>query len=127
MKKTCCALWTTATRNTLRKSRKWTRATNPHPSFQLMRIAPDRLEKLVATVFQAAGCHAPEAERIGHHLVEANLAGHDSHGVIRVPPYVDWLTSGKVNANKHIEIVFENDVLAILDGQFGFGQVIGEE
>jgi uncharacterized oxidoreductase len=92
-----------------------------------MRIAAAPLKRLVATIFQSAGCREQEAERIAHYLVEANLVGHDSHGVIRVPPYVEWLTSGKVFANKHIEIAFENDVMAVVDGQFGFGQVVGEE
>jgi uncharacterized oxidoreductase len=92
-----------------------------------MNLRHDRLKKLIAVIFQAAGSHQPEAERIAHCLVEANLVGHDSHGVIRVPPYIDWLVNGKVFANRHINVVFENDVMAIVDGQFGFGQVIGEE
>jgi uncharacterized oxidoreductase len=92
-----------------------------------MNLRHDRLKKLIALIFATAGCGEPEAERIGHYLVEANLAGHDSHGVIRVPPYVTWLLDGLVFPNKHAAVVFENDVLAIVDGQFGFGQVIGEE
>jgi uncharacterized oxidoreductase len=92
-----------------------------------MNLRHDRLKKLIATIFATAGCSEPEAERIGHYLVEANLAGHDSHGVIRAPPYVTWLLDGLVFPNKHAAVVFENDVLAIVDGQFGFGQVIGEE
>ena len=92
-----------------------------------MNLRHDRLKKLIATIFATAGCSEPEAERIGHYLVEANLAGHDSHGVIRVPPYVTWLLDGLVFPNKHAAVVFENDVMAIVDGQFGFGQVIGEE
>src|SRR5947209_17978640 len=92
-----------------------------------MNLRHDRLKRLIATIFQSAGCFEQEAERIGHYLVEANLVGHDSHGVIRVPPYVEWLTSGKVFPNKHIEIAFENEVMAVIDGQFGFGQVVGEE
>ena len=61
------------------------------------------------------------------HLVEANLVGHDSHGVIRVAPYVQWLKAGKVLANQTIEVVFENEAIAVVDGQFGFGQTIGEQ
>jgi uncharacterized oxidoreductase len=92
-----------------------------------MNLRHDRLKRLIITVFETAGCHEHEAERVGHYLVEANLVGHDSHGVIRVPPYVSWLLDGKIFANRHAQVVFENDVLAIVDGQFGFGQVIGEE
>jgi uncharacterized oxidoreductase len=92
-----------------------------------VKIAHDRLERLVSDIFAAAGCKAAEHERIAHYLVEANLVGHDSHGVIRVPSYIDWLRSGKVIANQTLALVFENDVLAVVDGQFGFGQVMGEE
>ena len=92
-----------------------------------MVITHDRLERLVSDIFGAAGCGPDEHARIAHHLVEANLVGHDSHGVIRVPSYIDWLRAGKVLANQTLKVVFENDALAIVDGQFGFGQVMGAE
>src|SRR6266849_257061 len=92
-----------------------------------MRIQHDRLRKLSTAIFAAAGCHQAEAERISHYLVEANLAGHDSHGVLRIPSYVDWLQTGKVYANKAIKVVFENEVIAVVDGEFGFGQSVGEQ
>jgi len=92
-----------------------------------MRIAHDRLEKFVSAIFAAVGCSDHEAGRIGHYLVEANLAGHDSHGVIRVPFYVEWAKVGKVVPNQHLRVVFENEVIAVADGQYGFGQVLGEE
>jgi uncharacterized oxidoreductase len=92
-----------------------------------MIIQHDHLSRLIADIFHAAGCQRPEAERIAAHLVEANLVGHDSHGVIRVPPYVQWLKAGKIFADRTIQIVFENDVIAVVDGQFGFGQTIGEQ
>ena len=48
-------------------------------------IGADTLEALVANIFRASGCDGAEAQRISHHLLGANLAGHDSHGVARVP------------------------------------------
>jgi uncharacterized oxidoreductase len=90
-------------------------------------VAHDSLERLVSEIFAAAGCGPAERERIAHYLVKANLVGHDSHGVIRVPSYVEWLRAGRVRANQTLEIVFENDVLAVVDGHFGFGQVMGEQ
>jgi uncharacterized oxidoreductase len=92
-----------------------------------MKILPDPLKSLVSRIFAAAGCRPPENERIAHYLVEANLAGHDSHGVIRVSFYIDWLRSGKVLANQELQVVYQNDVIAIVDGRFGFGQVMGEK
>jgi uncharacterized oxidoreductase len=92
-----------------------------------IKIRADDLKRLTAAVFEAGGCQRPEAERIARYLVEANLVGHDSHGVIRVPTYIDWLRSGKVLANQTIEIVLENETLAVVDGKFGFGQTVGEQ
>src|SRR5262245_17586193 len=90
-------------------------------------ISHDRLERLVNAIFAAAGSGPAEHQRIAHYLVEANLVGHDSHGVIRIPTYIEWLRTGKVLANQAPKIVFENAVIAVVDGQFGFGQVMGEE
>jgi uncharacterized oxidoreductase len=92
-----------------------------------MKVTHDRLRSLVASIFQAAGCQEAEAQRIATHLVEANLVGHDSHGVIRVASYVQWLRTGKVLANRSLKVVFENEALAVVDGQFGFGQTIGSQ
>ena len=92
-----------------------------------MILSPDCLRRIVSDLFAAAGCRPAEHERIAHYLVEANLVGHDSHGVIRVPTYIDWLRAGKVVPNQALAIVFENDALAVVDGQFGFGQVMGEQ
>jgi uncharacterized oxidoreductase len=90
-------------------------------------ISHDRLEPLVNDLFAAAGCRPAEHQRIAHYLVESNLVGHDSHGVIRVPTYIGWLRAGKVLANQSLKTVFENDAIIVVDGQFGFGQVMGEE
>ena len=61
------------------------------------------------------------------HLVEANLMGHDSHGVIRVAPYIELLRSGKWTANRHIEIVTDAGPVVVVDGGQGLGQVIAKE
>ncbi|MBP88228.1 MAG: malate/lactate/ureidoglycolate dehydrogenase [Planctomycetaceae bacterium] len=92
-----------------------------------MRIAPDELINVTSQIFAAAGCSEEEANRVGRHLVEANLVGHDSHGVIRIKPYIEWLRDGLVVPNQTIEVVFENDVMAVVDGCSGFGQSIGEQ
>lgn len=92
-----------------------------------MKIAYEELRRLTKDIFSAAGCADSEAECISSHLVESNLVGHDSHGVIRVPYYIEWLRDGKVYPNKKIKVVFENDVIAVVDGDFGFGQSIGEQ
>ncbi len=92
-----------------------------------MRLSHDTLRPFTAAIFHAAGCDSAEAQRIATHLVEANLVGHDSHGVIRVAPYVQWLRVGKVLAGRTLQVLFENDVIAVVDGHFGFGQTVGEQ
>jgi len=92
-----------------------------------MLIAHARLKELVAAIFAAAGCPAAEAGRIAHYLVEANLVGHDSHGVIRVSSYLEWLRDGRVVAGQAPAVLFETASVVILDGRMGFGQVMGEE
>jgi uncharacterized oxidoreductase len=92
-----------------------------------MIIGHERLRDLATEIFAAAGCGAEEAARIARYLVEANLVGHDSHGVIRIPTYASWLRDGKVFAGKTIRIVAESDSMAVVDGEFGLGQTIGEQ
>jgi uncharacterized oxidoreductase len=93
----------------------------------MMQHQHDRLRAFTAAIFHAAGCQPAEAQCVAAHLVEANLVGHDSHGVIRVPSYVQWLKDGRVLAGQSLRVVFENEAVAVVDGQFGLGQTIGEQ
>lgn len=90
-----------------------------------MQIGIHPLRRLVSAIFAAAGCDRAESDRIALYLSNANLAGHDSHGVIRVPRYVEYLRAGKVKAGQDLTVLTETDVLAVLDGNFGFGQTVG--
>ena len=92
-----------------------------------MLIKADALERLVAAIFVGEGCSAPEAAAIGRHLVSSNLAGHDSHGVIRVPRYVTALREGRTLKGQTLAVVSENGGMAVVDGGYGFGQWIGEQ
>ena len=92
-----------------------------------MLIKADALERLVAAIFVGEGCSAPEAAAIGRHLVSSNLAGHDSHGVIRVPRYITELREGRVVKDQTIKVVSESGAMAVLDGGYGFGQWVGEQ
>ena len=90
-------------------------------------VAADALRGFVADIFTAAGCARDEGERIGQFLVSANLAGHDSHGVIRTPNYVRYLDMGYVVAGQRLAIVNESVTHATVDGGYGFGQTIGPQ
>ncbi len=91
------------------------------------RFPPQLLQDLITAIFVAAGCEPREAAVVADHLVQANLTGHDSHGVIRTPIYVKWLQEGNVLANQRLAVIFENDSVAVVDGQMGLGQSIAEQ
>jgi uncharacterized oxidoreductase len=64
-----------------------------------------------------------EALVVARSLVESNLRGHDSHGVIRIPQYLDFLRKGAYRAGAPLEILDETPALLAADGNWGFGQV----
>lgn len=75
-------------------------------------------------IFEAGGCPPDEARRVAENLVDANLAGHDSHGILRVLRYAAWLKDGKVMPGQTITAVFDMPAMAVVDGHMGFGQTI---
>jgi hydroxycarboxylate dehydrogenase B len=90
----------------------------------MVTVKAGALADLVRDIFAKAGCSTAEAERIGKYLVSANLTGHDSHGVARVPRYLHWKANGTVIADRTVKIVTETPVLAVVDGLHGFGQTV---
>src|SRR5579872_843664 len=87
-------------------------------------IQADPLRDFCAEIFARVGCGHEEAGRVSASLVDANLTGHDSHGVIRAPRYVDWVRAGDLLPNQSLERVLDTAVIAVLDGHFGFGQTM---
>jgi uncharacterized oxidoreductase len=93
----------------------------------MVTVKAQALADLVRDIFAKAGCSEAEAERIGKYLVSANLTGHDSHGVARVPRYIQWKKDGVVVADRTARIVTETPVLAVVDGLHGFGQTVAPQ
>jgi uncharacterized oxidoreductase len=92
-----------------------------------MRTIPaPKLIDVVAAIMEGGGSSAPEARTIARRLVDSNLVGHDSHGVLRVGKYLEWVRDGWLKPNTSPSIVFDSDTIAIIDGNRGFGQVTGE-
>jgi hydroxycarboxylate dehydrogenase B len=87
----------------------------------------DDVLETVTRVFSKRGSSLEEAERVASRLAGANLRGHDSHGIIRVPRYAFFLESGFFQPDQSVKIDTENDVMAVVDGRFGFGQTVGEQ
>jgi uncharacterized oxidoreductase len=92
-----------------------------------MKIVPAaKLVTLVTAIMQGGGSNATEAVTVARRLVDSNLVGHDSHGVIRVGKYLEWVRAGWLVPNASPMVAFDNDAMAIVDGNRGFGQVVGE-
>ncbi len=87
-------------------------------------IHAEPLAGFCAEVFARVGCQSEEADRVAASLVDANLTGHDSHGVIRVSRYVDWVRTGDLIPNQSIERIVDTASIGVVDGGFGFGQTI---
>ncbi|MEQ8861836.1 MAG: Ldh family oxidoreductase [Thalassobaculum sp.] len=85
------------------------------------------MEALGRAIFAKAGCSPEEADRIARRLTGANLRGHDSHGVIRIPRYVQWIGDGVQVPNQTVTLLLDQPSFAIVDGRYGFGQSIGEQ
>ena len=87
----------------------------------------DALAAAVRAIVAAAGSDDAEAREVAANLVEANLRGHDSHGVGMVPRYVDAVLEGGLAVNAHVAVRQDSGALLTLDGRRGYGQVIGRE
>ena len=97
------------------------------PVTETLQVDPAVLSAAGAAAFAAAGCSSGEAATVAHALVEANLFGHDSHGIGLLPRYVANLQQGIARAGQSVRIVADHGALIGLDGGCGFGQVLGEQ
>jgi len=90
-------------------------------------IALERLNDAVRRVVRGFGSSEAEVEAVASNLIEANLTGHDSHGIGMLPRYAEAYLQGGLKPNTHISILLDGGALLRLDGGAGFGQVIGQE
>ncbi len=90
-------------------------------------IGAEKLTDITAQILEAAGARADYAAIVAEHLVDANLAGHDSHGVIRTPHYVRSIEKGDLKPTAAPEIIAETDSMAQVCGNWTFGQVIAKQ
>jgi len=86
-------------------------------------IPPRVLTEFAVSLLRAGGVGPDEARVVGVSLVESNLRGHDSHGVMRIPFYLDALKKGEVVSGAAFTILRETPAVLAADGHWGFGQV----
>jgi uncharacterized oxidoreductase len=90
-------------------------------------VGHTELRGIAARVFEAAGSEADEAGIIADRLLEANLRGHDSHGVGLIPNYLEHLAGGTVIPNRKGRVVSEDGSLIVYDGERAWGQIAARE
>lgn len=92
-----------------------------------MRATADRLRRLAGAILKSGGSADAEAALVADHLVQANLAGHDSHGVGMIPSYVRHLRAGLVVPNTRAKLVKDDGALLMFDGGRGYGRPVAGE
>jgi uncharacterized oxidoreductase len=90
-------------------------------------VQHDRLRAIAARVLVAAGAAPSDAEVVAEHLVDANLSGHDSHGIGMLPQYVRAIAKGLLDPRAHAAIEDAGGAILAVDGRRGFGMVVGRE
>jgi LDH2 family malate/lactate/ureidoglycolate dehydrogenase len=88
------------------------------------RVPAAQLAEFGARAFLAAGLPEAEAQTVARYMVEADLRGSDTHGVIRLPLYIRRLRAGGINANPNIRVISERASVALLDGDNGMGHLV---
>jgi LDH2 family malate/lactate/ureidoglycolate dehydrogenase len=84
-------------------------------------VQADRLTRIGAALLRAAGASKDEAEAVAVGCINANLAGHDSHGIIAIPTYIDRIKVGHIVPGEKWTITQESPATTVIDGHWGFG------
>jgi LDH2 family malate/lactate/ureidoglycolate dehydrogenase len=90
------------------------------------RVSPQRLREFVAAVYRSAGVPEADADFAADTLVQADLWGHQSHGVLRVGWYYARLRSGAMRPVTTPRTVVDAGAIAVVDGEDGVGQVVAK-
>ena len=87
----------------------------------------DYLHKVASHIYRAEGASDEEARIVANHQVKANLVGHDSHGVILLPVYVERIRIGHLIPGAPFVVEKESPTTACINGNWGFGFVVTEK
>jgi LDH2 family malate/lactate/ureidoglycolate dehydrogenase len=89
-------------------------------------IQPDHLTRIATALLAGAGAPADEAATVARLSIAANLAGHDSHGIIMIPSYIERVKIGHIVPGAPWTITQETPTTTVVDGHWGFGYVVTE-
>lgn len=85
------------------------------------------LHRTLVSIYEAVDVPADEAETVARHQTASNLVGHDSHGAIRTPVYVQRIRRGDIVPGAAFDVEAETATTAVIDGNWGFGFVQTEK
>jgi uncharacterized oxidoreductase len=88
-------------------------------------LTKDVLHEVSAAIFHAAGAPVDLAAQVAEVLVENNLVGHDSHGILRIPEYIKSIRDGEIVPTARPQILEESATSALVSGNWALGQVTG--
>jgi LDH2 family malate/lactate/ureidoglycolate dehydrogenase len=91
------------------------------------KVPAERLREIGKALLMANKVPEDEASTVARHVINANLAGHDSHGVIMLPNYIDRVRANQIVPSAPFTIVQESPTTTVVDGNWGFGYVINEK
>ncbi len=92
-----------------------------------MRYSKELLYKVGHAFLRATGSNETEARIVAEHMVEANLKGHDSHGVGMIGMYTNYLKKGQIKPNAPLGVIKDKGAVLQFNGNLGYGQRIGYE
>jgi LDH2 family malate/lactate/ureidoglycolate dehydrogenase len=91
------------------------------------RLPHDELRRFSRAILQSLGSPGEEADLVAGLLIDANLSGHDSHGVVQIPGYLEALAEGLIIPGVHFSRERDTPSTAVLDGHWGFGHRLALE
>src|SRR3989442_2922209 len=89
-------------------------------------VGAEDLTAFAIVAYEAAGTPPEHARIVATHQVGANLVGHDSHGVVLLPTYIDRIGRGHIVPVARPEILNESPTTVAVNGGWGFGPIISE-
>ncbi|TRW45823.1 Ldh family oxidoreductase [Georgenia yuyongxinii] len=87
-------------------------------------LAPAALHRITTRIFEAVGTPEDIASDVADVLVDNHLAGHDSHGVLRIAQYLQWIREGRIVPHARPEVLVDTSSTALVRGHMGFGQSV---
>src|SRR5580658_4979556 len=103
----------------MRSSEPATRESDTMP-----KIPASEVKRIGEALLIAAGALPEEAETVARQCAAANLAGHDSHGILQIPGYIERMKRGEIVPGAPWTIVEESPTTTVVDGNWGFGYTV---